>query len=283
MGSFFSKSNASNKIDTASKHATVDKSHKLEKSKQTLTTWKCENCDHINDILTDNCHHCSKCSQAQTHLSPIGEIMQSQQLVFDAFMRTEILNDLSQAAENIMTEDIIGLCNIFYTLHLIEIMQEYKNKLLQDKENHAWMEEDRSQCLAQHYSLQYAIEELTDNEEYFIAYKVCKMLLKCAKEQGWIMMTADIHCQLGDILIHGWHHDITNLSDADIEEGLNGYKSAIEITPDTYFFYFRFGQALSALRKYELAMINKVTSACKQRRARGLMADVVSSCKRVLA
>ena len=54
-----------------------------------LTSWTCESCDASNEMGGDE--FCSECGAGQAHFSPIGAILDAQQLLFDGYIRTEII------------------------------------------------------------------------------------------------------------------------------------------------------------------------------------------------
>ena len=158
-----------------------------------LTSWKCDFCDSINDMINNINKQCCTCHNDQTQLSPIGQIMHSRKLLFDGFMRIKILSNLSKDALKIMTKDVLNLCSKFYTIHIISIMEECKQELLRDDRN-AWMVWEYNKDQADMFALSNLSDELIENEEYFPAYKILKMLLKYDNdEECW----TECHYDLG--------------------------------------------------------------------------------------
>ena len=90
-----------------------------------FTSWKCQNCDYANEISNK---HCVSCKKPQTKQSPIGEIINHQQLLFEGYIRKNILNNLTTAATSLMTDDVINLCNQFFTLNIIQLLSTAKEK-----------------------------------------------------------------------------------------------------------------------------------------------------------
>ena len=77
--------------------------------------WKCEDCNIENYSSWVNCH---KCFKTATQLPPLEAIEHEQKLLFDGFMRTEVLNNLNHTIIKIFTTDVINLCDKFYCIVL---------------------------------------------------------------------------------------------------------------------------------------------------------------------
>ena len=74
-----------------------------------LSLWKCFECDLHNYPLYHLCQACfNKCPH---QLSPVDRILSQQKLLFDGYLRMEIINNLST---KIISQDIINLCYQFY-------------------------------------------------------------------------------------------------------------------------------------------------------------------------
>ena len=80
--------------------------------------------------------------------------MYQQRTLFDGFIRIEILDYLSNDVCKLLCQDVIDLCNMFYELNIASLAQN----------------EDQEKAL---YSL---AVECSDNNEYFIAYELSKVL-----------------------------------------------------------------------------------------------------------
>ena len=84
-----------------------------------LSSWKCEHCDLFNPSERIKCQ---ACFNKQTKSSPLDQIMHEQDLLFNGFMRTEIVNQITQS--NIMTTDVINVCHQFFELNIFTLMKE---------------------------------------------------------------------------------------------------------------------------------------------------------------
>ena len=208
-----------------------------------LTSWKCEFCDSSNDMVNNT--QCCKCHKNQTQLSPIGEIMHNQKLLFDGFMRIKLLSNLSKEALKIMTEDVVNLCSKFYTLHIVSIMEKCRKKVLRTFEG-SWIRDGVEPDILK--ILSYLSDELIENKEYFIAYKTLKILLKYEDDKG---IWDEYHRLLGKIL-YAWG---MQTDDIDIKnESLSEFEKAVELEPDNVMYRAKVIVALKSLGKWKLAI-----------------------------
>ena len=87
-----------------------------------LSRWHCINCGLHNYSDDKNCRACF----GEAQLSPIGEIMGAQTLLFAGFMRLRVLNHFMHAHQlqstKIIPRDVINLCTKFYTLDIPSLL-----------------------------------------------------------------------------------------------------------------------------------------------------------------
>ena len=138
------------------------------------TGWKCHSCDVSNDLQVNQC---PLCGRLQTESSLFEEIMEEQRLLFQGYIRTEILNkiDSNSCHRHLMTKDVITVCNDFYTVDITSEKDNCREKLLTDDAN-GWMNILKQD--AELYILDDLCDQLYVEKQFFIGYKLCKLLLE---------------------------------------------------------------------------------------------------------
>ena len=216
-----------------------------------LSSWKCSKCETYN---SDSIDKCTDCNQAQDVLSPISKIMHQQQLLFDGYMRMQILSYLSNNASKLMTDDVLTVGNKFYTLHIMALMNKCKHNLQSEDDHLGWLDAEERKNDADLYILRNLCSELFENNEWFITYKVLKMLLEYYESDKddtfWEPYTNNY---LGSVLFD-WNQETIN--DKDIaDETKHHYEKAIELKPDAVGYRLSYGEFLEDWTEFELAKI----------------------------
>ena len=139
-----------------------------------LSWWKCSHCQLFNYSKKDQCQACFRNKDT---LSPLEQIMDVQQLLFDGFIRTKILIDLrNHSLTKIIPKDVVHLCTKFYTLDIISFMHKH----IQSSQSQLLL----SMAERQKNALFAVSAEATANEEYYIAYEILKKLIKIDSKES---------------------------------------------------------------------------------------------------
>ena len=201
-------------------------------------SWKCE-CDTDND---DSAKKCSNCNLERTTLPDIESIMQHQQLLFDGYMRINILSNLSNNASKIMTTDVVKVCDEFFVVN-IQLLQDAKYQESMDE--YSWMSEIQTKLHTLH---DLAHDDLYLNDEWFIGYEILKQLIKHQKDEDYL---SQYHNLLG-ALLYDWNSETTHDKDV-AKEAKFHYERSIELDPETWSYRQDFGEFLEEEKEYELA------------------------------
>ena len=94
------------------------------------------------------------------------EIMDAQRLLFDGYLRIEIMINLSDAFTKILSNDVINLCYTFFKLEIKSLTHQHLQKLLDRKDN-----------VTEEFALSDLCNILRKQHEFWIAYKILKMLI----------------------------------------------------------------------------------------------------------
>ena len=95
------------------------------------------------------------------------ELMHIQKILFDGYMRTEILMNFKSKLSNIMTDDVINLCNKFFVLNIDEMMNKIKiSKQIDDDSIEYQLSKFKRLSM-----------DLLENKDYFIATKLLNSLI----------------------------------------------------------------------------------------------------------
>ena len=146
-----------------------------------LSQWQCKECNALNE-MTDS--QCKSCFVDTEQLSALDQIMHEQDLLFNGYFRTKILNTLSRNFESkLMTDDIIDLCHIFYCVDLKSHMDEHKD--LYEAKTNEWsniIPDSREQ--AERYILHKIANQLTVDQQFFMAYEIRELLITVSTNPG---------------------------------------------------------------------------------------------------
>ena len=172
-----------------------------------------DNCD-LNSIVNNS--------------SQLLMILNIQKLAFDGFMRTEILNDLSNQSLKIMTDDITTLCSKFYVLDIISLRDEQYTQLLEDEtDDNSWMKNDINKTKAEIFTLWNLSAEFHNNQDWFIACKVLRICIKHTDQDKQYLALS--HSILGS-MIFAWNACTKNDKEI-INEAAKEYEAAVALTP----------------------------------------------------
>ena len=203
-----------------------------------LSWWKCSYCQLFN--FTKN-NQCQACFNTKDKFSPLEQIMDVQQLLFDGFIRTKILSNLrDHQLTKIIPTDVLHLCMEFYKLDIISFMHKH----IQSSQFSLPMHKMQQNAL-------FAIGgEANGNREFFIALEILKILVKINnKESDYYTALGLVQHQFGiadsayDSLTtainlrptkaeHRYHYGIVLKVDTDYENALYQFKKAAELAPN---------------------------------------------------
>ena len=165
-------------------------------------------------------------------------LRQTQQLLFEGYMRTQILNDLSEDASIIYSNDVTNLCNTFYFLHIESLLKECRSELLQNEENNGMNGEE------------HIIDELCfkfmANKEYFPAFKIYQILIK---HNIYELSPGVYHHGLA-VVLDSWNKE-TIRDDDTAKITMEEYETAIELLPDNDGIRYDYARYLQDVGKYQ--------------------------------
>ena len=172
-------------------------------------------CNMSSKMVNDGDVECTQSIQ-------LDDILHQQNLLFDGFVRTEILNNLSNVFQKLLTQDVIKLCSTFYELNI---------KLLSKNKNEA-------------EGLHIFAKKCTKNNEYFIAHKIMQLLIRYYPNKA--------------IYYHTYAEILScyNLMD----EADTAYQTAISIAPNNKQYIYNYGLFLQKQKKYRLALAQFINS-----------------------
>ena len=136
-----------------------------------FSLWQCEYCN-LKNYPQDK--QCKACFKDKTRLSQIEQIVYEQRLLFDGFMRNEVLKHIT--IHTLIPQDLINLCIKFYEIDIKSIVGN----------------ESGTRAIIHLLGLS---RQFRDNQEYFIAYKMAKMVVSQQDTRG-------IYINSTSILIH---------------------------------------------------------------------------------
>ena len=170
----------------------------------------------------------------------IAEIMHAQKLLFDGFLRIEILNTLSNETRKIASNDVINLCHAFFKLEIKSLMDQHSEILTKDGANE-WLEAPMFETEAKIHILRDLCDKLCETQEFWIAYKIIKMIISFKD-------LAMYNNQLGLIL------SSSGSFCAKTDEIQKAYQRAIELDPTQPVYRYNYGECLRDADKFESAM-----------------------------
>lgn len=203
-----------------------------------LKIWKCNDCELHNSINKQKCQACFSIQQP----SPLEQMMTKQTILFNGFVRIEILNHLSKQILTV-PNDVINLCATFYILQVSELILDADIKIAK-KEGENWRATDEN---VDSYLFQVICGDLIDHEDLFQAVELLKVLLQLGDSQ---YNAAEYHFQMACALAK-WHSHKEELHDKVVIE----FEAAIKIEDsrrDRYRYWY--GVYLNKHKKYELAL-----------------------------
>ena len=213
-------------------------------------TWKCPDCAYERNDGKSGCDSCIK--KAKVTSIPT-DILNMQQLLFDGYFRTNILNNISSNASNIMSTDIVNLCNKFFIIQLSPIMEQFRQELLkQEPASHTWLNNEDEKVEVDLYTLEVVSDAMIKNKEHYLADKILKILVKYEDKPG----QAHCHYLMGGLLF-SWNAESMKNDTKALNEAVNEYEAAIDIaTSDDHRSIYRFnlGCKLKGIEKYKLAL-----------------------------
>ena len=203
-----------------------------------MTQWVCADCQKLNQKESIQCESCFR-FKAESSLFKV--IMHAQQLLFDGYIRTEIVNDVSMRVTNLLNIHVIKLCNKF---HNIDIKSE-KDKAGTEfrKKYQKWIELNQKQ--AEIHVLVNLCEQLTLCKQFFIAHKLCESLTQI------IDIEPSLHHTMTLILTNWNNYKHQGFEQKIISE----YERAIELDPKSSIYRHNFGVYLDDIHEYELEAV----------------------------
>ena len=201
-----------------------------------LSSWKCVHCDLFNPSKR---MECQACFNKQTKASALDQIMHEQQLLFDGFMRTEILNQISNKLSNIVATDVINVCHQFFELNIFTLMNEIQ------------IEDRMASALGFDYKESAILEKLATKlyhkNEFFVGYKLLTFLLKQDKKYraSWTnTINSRLHNKLG-CLLHRW---------LQLDAAKHEFMISMELLPDSCVYRYNFASILMEIGDHESAL-----------------------------
>ena len=183
-------------------------------------------------------------SSSQKPSLSIEKIMHCQQVLFDGYIRTELLSTIPD--ELLVAKDVISLCSHFYVLNITKLMEAHVK------------EDERSNDIVQNGvdadALERLSKDLINNKEYFIAYKILKMLSDRVMSEYHSQLIAKLqhavfHQLLARLLSH-WNAK----QDVDIQnECIQEFEQALK-SSESDSLYRSFADALHEFKRYRLAI-----------------------------
>ena len=102
--------------------------------------------------------------------------MHQQNLLFDGFMRMEIVNNLSENFTKIIAPDVIKLCHKFYIRILKSLMNDTLENL-KSQDSYWWIMQPRYAKHAAIHVLDALIDKFIEHYEFFMAIRILKAIV----------------------------------------------------------------------------------------------------------
>ena len=115
----------------------------------------------------------------------LDDFMHSQKLLFDGYMRMQILNTLSDDFTKIVCTDVINLCYTFFAIKIKSLMEEHFDVLCEDDDNYELSEKTHSDPDVQIFVLANLCNTFSKGNEFWIAYKIIRMILSIKDEAAY--------------------------------------------------------------------------------------------------
>ena len=110
-------------------------------------------------------------------LFSVTKMVNDQRLLFDGYLRMEVLDNLSNEIERMVSADVIHLCQTFYILEIKTLMDQHYKSVI-EKDDYQWLRNLDNQ----HEIEQDVLNELhvifCDNDEFWMACKILKLLIQ---------------------------------------------------------------------------------------------------------
>eukprot|EP01084_Bolivina_argentea_P304633 526155_1 len=182
--------------------------------------WSCNQCGLLN---YDEINHCQACFNKTTQKSAIYSIQKQQRVLFDAFIRTEVVIDSQHQYDNIPTY-LLDFCFSFFGIDI--------KLCIRMKETTA-------------VNLQSVFQfgrTLLENREYFFSYQILSTLIKYHPDM------AALHNAIG-VVFANWDNP---------KDAISEYEKAIEMSPRdpniAYALRRNYGVTLMKQKKWKLAI-----------------------------
>lgn len=188
------------------------------------------------------------CDQMKSSIDKVNKI---ERILFDGYLRMTVQNKLSKQVSQLMTVDVIKLCNLFYTVKLEHIMKQCRLELVEE-EGEDWVKEDKNRAIMR--TIDRFFDQFCTNEEYFIPFKLCQKLV----DDAYFEQHRGLYHYFLAILLFRWNTTTTTtaISDEDIScQIINEYQKAIELKPNDALIKWDYASTLLAMQKYELALV----------------------------
>ena len=212
-----------------------------------LTSCSLENCRATKD---------TKCNGNGSYLSAIDDIIHEQQLLFGGYMRMEILNNLSEDASKIISDDVLFECNKFYILPILPLMEASRQEYLinyNDDNASEWLNDEERKDEADMYCINDICHDLSTNNEYWQEYKLIHVLLKYDTDDDLLNNTNRYYGMLCRLLARWYKGN---------EQGMiKAFEELLRLEPGNWEILKEFGDAFrrqsknkKAIDKYLIAM-----------------------------
>ena len=175
----------------------------------------------------------------------LNEVDKLQHLLFDGYLRMQILNIPSKDTRNWMCMDVINLCNQFYILPFQSLWTKYEIQVLQNEDLDE-EEDDMAEII--HRTTLEMFGEFDANNEYFISSIMLRILIKDPWNE---LFHGQYHYLLG-MTLHDWNK--YTLNDEYIsKQAIDEFEKAVTLRPEHGNRYY-YGECLQDLGKYKLAI-----------------------------
>lgn len=175
----------------------------------------------------------------------VKQITYDQELIFHGYLRINILSSLRTILEKLLSQDVIELCYKFYFINIQTMVENY----LQDKGIES---DDESKQSKEIESLWVLTDTFCEKKEFFIAYKICKILSEHEPDNG------DYHAGIGTVL-RDW------IPNTDVPEAVDEFETAMKLDPTSEYHLYNYGYYLLRAQKFKesLDLWNKAMNELK--------------------
>ena len=205
-----------------------------------LNWWKCTHCELSNFAEKQQCQACFK---KKTKTSSLDQIMHDQRLLFDGFLRMEILNHLTQNSSKLLSHDVINLCHTFYILKIESLMKDV-NEEYKSEGKCSWLNQQKFERRAELFILVTLANKLIDNREFFVAIEILRTLAE-----------TNVNISYKTYAIVQYNYGISFKRLGEYQLALRQFQKAIDLSSDDADFYMKAASCYQRLQDNDAAKI----------------------------